>query len=161
MRRGRLLKWISFNCLLILDKICIFSIKETLQLMIHKVWAWNIEWSWTCSFQTQLWRSSWPSCARSKFMQRSRICNDVKCSLGKILSSSARSWALRGHLLLKKSFLPSSPQYQSVLQMFPLTTTVKFPKQGNYSLRRPPKLIIPQIVIRHCEKMSFCMHIDV
>ena len=34
-------------------------------------------------------------------------------------------------------------------------------KQGNYSLRRPPKLIIPQAVIRHWEKMSFCMHIDV
>ena len=34
-------------------------------------------------------------------------------------------------------------------------------KQGNYSLRRPPKLIIPQTVIRHWEKISFCMHIDV
>ena len=34
-------------------------------------------------------------------------------------------------------------------------------KQGYYSLRRPPKLIIPQAVIRHWEKMSFCMHIDV
>ena len=34
-------------------------------------------------------------------------------------------------------------------------------KQGNYSLRRPPKLIIPQAVIRHWEKMSICMHIDV
>ena len=34
-------------------------------------------------------------------------------------------------------------------------------KQGKYSLRRPPKLIIPQAVIRHWEKMSFCMHIDV
>ena len=37
----------------------------------------------------------------------------------------------------------------------------KIIKQGNYSLRRPPKLIIPQAVIRHWEKMSFCMHIDV
>ena len=34
-------------------------------------------------------------------------------------------------------------------------------EQGNYSLRRPPKLIVPQAVIRHWEKMSFCMHIDV
>ena len=34
-------------------------------------------------------------------------------------------------------------------------------QQGNYSLRRPPKLIIPQTVIRHWEEMSFCKHIDV
>ena len=35
----------------------------------------------------------------------------------------------------------------------------KYFQQGNYSLRRPPKLITPQAVITHWEKMSFCMHI--
>ena len=43
----------------------------------------------------------------------------------------------------------------------PSLSPMKSDKQGNYSLRRPPKLIIPQAVIRHWEKMSFCMHIDV
>ena len=34
-------------------------------------------------------------------------------------------------------------------------------QQGNYSLRRPPKLIIPQAVIEQWEKMGYCKHIDV
>ena len=39
----------------------------------------------------------------------------------------------------------------------------QFPKlkQGNYSLRRPPKLIIPQAVIAQWAKIGYCLHIDV
>ena len=74
-----------------------FTNKKTLQRMIHKVWTWK---HWV-KLDLQFSNTAWPSFVRSKFMQRSRICNDVKCSLGKILSSSAH----KGHLLLKKSFV--------------------------------------------------------
>ena len=38
---------------------------------------------------------------------------------------------------------------------------VKHMQQGNYSLRRPPKLIIPQAVIAQWAKIGYCLHIDV
>ena len=52
------------------------------------------------------------------------------------------------------SFVAQVLDIYKVLQFYQI-------EQGKYSLRRPPKLIIPQAVIRHWEKMSFCMHIDV
>ena len=61
-------------------------------------------------------------------------------------------------LIYQKLFSYVSLAYSNSFNI--LWPTLHF-KQGNYSLRRPPKLIIPQAVIRHWEKMSICMHIDV